>query len=135
MLEVPSYLKGHEELFQDDPRAAALKWFRDAKYGLFLHYGLYSLLGRHEWVQLREKIPVAEYEKLQGQFGPVWRWHTAPGWHDYGDAVTMAYVGAAWGGIGTTGAAPAPKRRRKYVERRKPKVPISDDSLFTEHGE
>ncbi len=32
-------------------------------YGLFLHYGLYSLLGRHEWVQFRERIPVARYEK------------------------------------------------------------------------
>ena len=58
----------------------------------------------------REKL----VEKLQGQFGPVWRWHTQPGWHDFGDSVTMAYVGAAWGGIGTTGAPVArPANRRK----------------------
>lgn len=45
-----------------------LEWFRDAGFGLFMHYGLYSLLGRGEWVQLHEKIPVAEYEKLKGDF-------------------------------------------------------------------
>lgn len=68
MNNIPNYLKGYEELYQQNPRSAALKWFTDAKYGLFLHYGLYSLLGRHEWVQFREKIPVAEYAKLKEQF-------------------------------------------------------------------
>jgi len=68
MTAVPSYLKGYEAAYKKDPRAAAVQWFRDAKYGLFLHYGLYSLLGRHEWVQLRELIPVAEYEKLKDRF-------------------------------------------------------------------
>ena len=54
-------------------------------------------------------------EKLQGQFGYVWRWAVQPGWHDWGDAVTMAYAGAAWGGIGTTGTEPprAPTVRRQ----------------------
>src|SRR5512139_414212 len=62
---IPSYLKGCEELYRADPRAAASKWFREAKFGLFLHYGLYSLEGRHEWLQFREKIPVAQYAKLK----------------------------------------------------------------------
>src|SRR5215831_3898287 len=65
---VPSYLRGYEKLYARDPRAAAVEWFRNARFGLFLHYGLYSLLGRHEWVQYREKIPVAEYAKLREQF-------------------------------------------------------------------
>jgi len=68
MPTIPNYLAGYEDLFAQDPRAAALQWFRDAKFGLFLHYGLYSLLGRHEWVQFREIIPVAEIEKLADQF-------------------------------------------------------------------
>jgi len=67
-VEVPSYLRGHEELYAIDPRKAALKYFREAKFGLFMHYGLYSLLGRHEWVQFRERIPVKEYEKLADRF-------------------------------------------------------------------
>ncbi|MCC6354140.1 MAG: alpha-L-fucosidase [Verrucomicrobiae bacterium] len=67
-IAVPSYLKKYAGQYAADPRGAALRWFREAKFGLFLHYGLYSLLGRHEWVQLREKIPVAEYAKLMDRF-------------------------------------------------------------------
>jgi alpha-L-fucosidase len=66
--DVPSYLKGYVDLYRADRRAAAAKWFRDAKFGLFMHYGLYSLLGRHEWVQFRELIPVSEYAKLKDKF-------------------------------------------------------------------
>jgi len=65
---IPSYLKEYEALWQSDPRKAALAWFKNAEFGLFMHYGLYSILGRHEWVQFREKIPVSEYEKLTGRF-------------------------------------------------------------------
>ncbi|MCP4614613.1 MAG: alpha-L-fucosidase [Planctomycetes bacterium] len=66
--EVPSYLKGYESLYAKNPRKAAVQYFRRAKFGLFMHYGLYSLLGRHEWVQFRERIPVKEYEKLKDRF-------------------------------------------------------------------
>jgi alpha-L-fucosidase len=65
---VPSYLKGYEDRYATDPRGAALEWFDNARFGLFMHYGLYSLLGRHEWVQYREKISVAEYAKLKDRF-------------------------------------------------------------------
>ena len=59
----------------------------------------------------REKL----VEKLQGQYGPVWRWAIAPGWHDYGDALVMCYVAGAWQGIGTT--TPAPQRRRPVARK------------------
>ena len=65
---MPAYLKGYEAAYRQDPRQAALTWFRKAKFGLFLHYGLYSLLSGHEWVQLRERIPVVEYAKLKDRF-------------------------------------------------------------------
>ncbi|MGJ3241785.1 MAG: alpha-L-fucosidase [Opitutales bacterium] len=64
----PSYLSAYPDRYARDPRGAAKAWFRDARYGLFLHYGLYSLLGRHEWVQCTEKIPVAEYARLKDRF-------------------------------------------------------------------
>lgn len=67
-VKVPSYLKGYEKAFTDNPRSAALEWFREAKFGLFIHYGLYSLLGKGEWVQYHEKIPIAEYAKLAERF-------------------------------------------------------------------
>jgi alpha-L-fucosidase len=65
---LPSYLAGHAEEFALDPHGAALSWFREAGSGLFLHYGLYSLLEQGEWVQLHRKIPVADYEKLKLKF-------------------------------------------------------------------
>jgi len=67
-MKVPSYLSDYANLYAKDPRAAAIEWFRNARFGLFMHYGVYSLLGRHEWVQYREKIRVAEYAKLKDKF-------------------------------------------------------------------
>lgn len=67
----PRYLAAHAEQWRSDPRGANLAWFREAHWGLFLHYGLYSLLGRHEWVLLREAIPLATYEALAERFDPA----------------------------------------------------------------
>ena len=43
-------------------------WFTNARYGLFIHYGLYSLLERGEWVWNREEIPLEEYNQLAARF-------------------------------------------------------------------
>jgi len=64
----PAYLRDFQDRYATDPRAAAIEWFRSAKYGLFLHYGLYSLLGRHEWVQLKEQIRPGDYAELAHAF-------------------------------------------------------------------
>lgn len=48
-----------------------LNWFQDARFGMFIHWGLYSILARQEWVMHLERIPVPEYEKLAGQFNPT----------------------------------------------------------------
>lgn len=45
MSAVPSYLKGYEALYQKDPRAAAVEWHANAKWGLFVHYALASKKG------------------------------------------------------------------------------------------
>ena len=66
--EVPSYLSDHEAAFREHPRQANLDWFLESGYGMFIHYGLYSQLGKGEWVQLRDTIPVAEYAKLKDSF-------------------------------------------------------------------
>lgn len=55
---------------QDATRAQRMKWWHEAKFGMFIHWGLYSVLGRHEWVMENEAIPVAEYEQLARQFKP-----------------------------------------------------------------
>lgn len=51
-------------------RDERMAWWREARFGIFVHYGLYSQLERMEWVQARENIPVEEYEKLAQTFAP-----------------------------------------------------------------
>ena len=48
----------------------AREWFQDARFGMFIHWGVYSVLGHGEWVMNNEKITVPEYEKLAPQFDP-----------------------------------------------------------------
>lgn len=54
----------------DEDRARRMKWWHDARFGMFIHWGLYSVVGRHEWVMEDEAIPVAEYEQLAKRFVP-----------------------------------------------------------------
>src|SRR6185436_6562805 len=49
---------------------AAREWFQDARFGLFVHWGVYSVLGDGEWVMNNRKILAADYEKLPVQFNP-----------------------------------------------------------------
>lgn len=73
---VPSYLRGHETLYRANPRAAAVEWHRNAKWGLFVHYALHSLRGltaqqalkakgqsNTEWKRLKQGMP-AEYRRI-----------------------------------------------------------------------
>jgi alpha-L-fucosidase len=65
----------------DAAKEKRLEWFREAKYGLFIHWGLYAIPagewngkrspGLGEWVMLRSAVPVKEYEKLASRFNPV----------------------------------------------------------------
>src|SRR6266487_2532226 len=49
----------------------AREWFQDAKFGLFVHWGVYSVLEDGEWVMNNKKIAVEEYEKLPPRFNPI----------------------------------------------------------------
>src|SRR2546430_5273163 len=51
-------------------RNRRMKWWREARFGMFIHWGLYAQLGRHEWVMNRECIPLREYEKLAATWKP-----------------------------------------------------------------
>lgn len=52
-------------------RESAVEWFRNARLGIFIHWGIYSILGRGEWVMHNEKTSIQEYEKLASVFNPV----------------------------------------------------------------
>ncbi|MEX2604806.1 MAG: alpha-L-fucosidase, partial [Gracilimonas sp.] len=60
----PDYVPAPENLENRD-------WFQDAKFGLFIHWGPYSVLGVHEWVMETQKIDKQTYEKLGDFFNPV----------------------------------------------------------------
>jgi alpha-L-fucosidase len=49
----------------------AREWFQDARFGLFIHWGVYSVLGDGEWVMNNHRISAAEYEKLASRFNPT----------------------------------------------------------------
>jgi alpha-L-fucosidase len=77
---VPPYLRGYEAAYRENPRAAAVAWHRNAKWGLFVHYALASLRGltaqqslktkagsSAEWRKLKQGTP-EEYARLRDRF-------------------------------------------------------------------
>ena len=46
------------------------EWFVHDRFGMFIHFGLYSMLARHEWVMTRERTPVEVYERYMKHFNP-----------------------------------------------------------------
>jgi alpha-L-fucosidase len=67
-----------------------IQWWREAKYGMFIHWGLYSLLCRDAWAMGDEDIPLAEYEELAKRFQP--RPNAAREWAKLARASGMKYV-------------------------------------------
>ena len=77
-----------------------MQWFRDAKFGLFIHWGLYCIPagewkgqpinGIGEWIMNRAKIPVKEYEQLATQFNPVK--FNAEEWVQMAEDAGMKYI-------------------------------------------
>ena len=57
-----------------DPEQASrmqrMQWWHAAKFGMFIHWGLYSVLGQHEWAMEIEGIPIPQYEQLAANFHP-----------------------------------------------------------------
>jgi alpha-L-fucosidase len=60
----PAYVPSPENL-------KAREGFQDGKFGLFIHWGVYSVLGDGEWVMNNKKMTVAAYEQLPAQFNPT----------------------------------------------------------------
>jgi len=66
---------GPEAEAGESPAAVAdgqrrMQWWHAARFGMFIHWGLYSVYGHHEWAMEMEGIPVAEYEQLAAKFKP-----------------------------------------------------------------
>jgi alpha-L-fucosidase len=69
--------KGTESRRPDLPESisedigARMQWWREARFGMFIHWGVYAIPARGEWVMNTEKIPIPEYEKFPPQFNPA----------------------------------------------------------------
>jgi alpha-L-fucosidase len=69
-LHMPEALPQSQTSSALQARPEAVQWFEGARFGMFIHWGVYSVPGRGEWVMENEKIPVSEYEKFAPQFNP-----------------------------------------------------------------
>ncbi|MES2266340.1 MAG: alpha-L-fucosidase [Bacteroidota bacterium] len=64
--------------------------FQDMKFGLFIHWGIYSILGDGEWVMHNKKIPYASYKRLAGFFNP--QEFNAKEWVAFAKKAGMKYI-------------------------------------------
>jgi alpha-L-fucosidase len=84
----------------DPAKEKRLAWFKEAKYGLFIHWGLYAIPagewkgarvpGLGEWIMNRAQIPVAEYEQLARQWNP--KRFDADAWVQLAQDAGMRYI-------------------------------------------
>ncbi len=71
-------------------KAQRLKWWTDARFGMFIHWGLYALPARHEWVKNAERMTNEQYQKYFDMFNPdLWDPHE---WAKMAKAAGMKYV-------------------------------------------
>jgi len=58
-------------LFAGDDFDDRMAWWREARFGMFIHWGMYAVLGRGEWVRNNEMIPANEYDRIAEDFNPA----------------------------------------------------------------
>ncbi len=57
-------------MLKPDPTAGDTSWFVHDRFGMFVHWGLYALAARHEWVKSRERIDDKMYQRYFDHFNP-----------------------------------------------------------------
>ena len=68
MLKLVSKPEYEEQLAAS--RDKRMEWWRSARFGMFIHFGLYTVLQRHEWAMALEEWHTSDYEKLADRFNP-----------------------------------------------------------------
>jgi len=86
----PLLSRSNAQSAQYSDNLAARRWFQDAKFGMFIHWGVYSVLQDGEWVMQNRRIRIADYEKLPAQFNP--EKFDAAAWVALAKAAGMKYI-------------------------------------------
>jgi alpha-L-fucosidase len=82
-----------------EARDARMSWWREARFGMFIHWGVYSVpagtykgkqVGGGEWILRNSKIPLAEYKEFAKQFNPVK--YDPEAWATLAEAAGMKYI-------------------------------------------
>ena len=77
LLLLPFVVKAQQDYVPSPENLKAREWFQDAKYGMFIHWGVYSTLagggdyGIAEWIMNQKQLPIAQYENLASFFNPI----------------------------------------------------------------
>ena len=74
----------------DADRDRRMQWWHAARFGMFIHFGVYSSIQRHEWVMENEAIPIAEYTAHARTFRPAR--NSARGWAKLAKSAGMKYM-------------------------------------------
>jgi alpha-L-fucosidase len=53
-----------------EQRTKRTEWFRDARFGMFIHWGLYAIPARNEWIRNIERITIEDYQVYFDEFNP-----------------------------------------------------------------
>jgi alpha-L-fucosidase len=72
------------------PPPSRTQWLQDAKFGLFIHWGVYSMLGREEWVRQLCQIPLSEYQYYADNFNPTK--FSPDDWADLAEEAGIKYI-------------------------------------------
>ena len=70
ILLFPSFSQNIKFKESEKQKLERMRWWREARFGMFIHWGLYSLAARHEWVKRFERMSNKEYEKYFKHFNP-----------------------------------------------------------------
>src|SRR4030043_1325806 len=96
LLVLPLLVKAQQNYVPAPENLKAREWFQDAKYGMFIHWGVYSTLagggdyGIAEWIMNQKKIPIEQYENLAGFFNPIY--FNPAEWVSMAKAAGMKYI-------------------------------------------
>ena len=81
---------GTTAALQEQTREQRMQWWHAARFGMFIHFGVYSTIGRHEWVMENEAIPIGEYTARAAAFRPAL--NSPRAWAKLAKAAGMKYM-------------------------------------------